>query len=114
MCFPETKLGIFPGAGGTVLLPRLVGPQIAKDLIFTARRFQGAEAYGLGLLCKLVSTPEQVVSESMDFAQNIATSAPLGVAGTSCSMLTCYRSEEGDGRFIRDGYQPSHGFIEAV
>lgn len=48
MCFPETSLGIFPGAAGTVNLPRIVGPAVAKDLIFTSRRFDGEEALRLG------------------------------------------------------------------
>ena len=40
----ETRLAIIPGAGGTQRLPRLVGPSIAKELMFTARTIDGAEA----------------------------------------------------------------------
>lgn len=46
ICLPETSLGIFPGAGGCVLLRNVVGPSVAKDLIYTARRIQGQEAKG--------------------------------------------------------------------
>ena len=35
----ETRLAIIPGAGGTQRLPRLVGPSIAKELMFTAKVF---------------------------------------------------------------------------
>jgi enoyl-CoA hydratase/carnithine racemase len=44
LCFPETSLGLFPGACGTVLASRVLGPTVAKELIYTARRFTGLEA----------------------------------------------------------------------
>ena len=40
----ETRLAIIPGAGGTQRLPRVVGPCLAKELIFTARVLNGEEA----------------------------------------------------------------------
>lgn len=40
----ETRLAIIPGAGGTQRLPRVVGPSVAKELIFTARVLNGKEA----------------------------------------------------------------------
>ena len=39
---PETTLGIFPGIGGTQLLPRILGAPLAKELIFTGRRMKAA------------------------------------------------------------------------
>ncbi len=46
----ETRLAIIPGAGGTQRLPRLVGPGKAKELIFTGRRVQAAEALDIGMV----------------------------------------------------------------
>ncbi|MFD0890148.1 enoyl-CoA hydratase/isomerase family protein, partial [Streptosporangium algeriense] len=46
----ETTLGSMPAGGGTQLLPRLVGIPRAKELIFTGRRFTGAEARQWGLV----------------------------------------------------------------
>ena len=43
---PETTLGIFPGIGGTQLLPRILGAPLAKELIFTGRRMKADEARG--------------------------------------------------------------------
>ncbi|XP_055353582.1 methylglutaconyl-CoA hydratase, mitochondrial-like [Paramacrobiotus metropolitanus] len=50
----ETKLGIIPGAGGTQLLTRLVGPSRAKDLIFTGQVLDGAQAHAQGIVNHLV------------------------------------------------------------
>lgn len=44
----ETKLAIMPGAGGTQLLPRIVGPAIAKELIFSAKILNASAAQKLG------------------------------------------------------------------
>src|SRR5262245_47253951 len=51
---PETTLGIFPGIGGTQLLPRLLGAPLAKELIFTGRRMKADEAKAAGLVNHLV------------------------------------------------------------
>ncbi len=52
--FPEILLGIFPGAGGTQRLPRLVGSARAKDLIWSGRQIRGEEALSLGLVDRVV------------------------------------------------------------
>ncbi len=55
---PETKLGIIPGAGGTQRMTRLVGVFKAKELIYSGRRVDGAEAERIGQLSRtsLVTT----------------------------------------------------------
>ena len=77
--FPETALGIIPGAGGTQRLPRLVGPTAAKELIFTGRRLDAAEALRIGLVSEVA--PEGRAGEAARaLAARIAASAPLAVA----------------------------------
>ena len=55
---PEILLGVIPGAGGTQRLARLIGPAKAKDLIFTGRFVDAAEALELGLVDVVVGADE--------------------------------------------------------
>jgi enoyl-CoA hydratase/carnithine racemase len=64
---PEILLGIIPGAGGTQRLPRLIGPARAKDLIYTGRFVDAAEALLIGLADKVVAD-DQVYETAMELA----------------------------------------------
>ena len=68
---PEITLGVFPGAGGTQRLPRLVGVAKAKELIFTGRPVTGEEAVRIGLATRAVPAAD-VFPEAMEFAQRLA------------------------------------------
>jgi enoyl-CoA hydratase len=63
--FPEIALGLFPGAGGSQRLPRLVGPHLAKRLMIEGERLDPRRAYQLGLVDLVVGAEEfdDVVSE---------------------------------------------------
>jgi 3-hydroxyacyl-CoA dehydrogenase/enoyl-CoA hydratase/3-hydroxybutyryl-CoA epimerase len=52
--FPETQLGLIPGAGGTQRLPRAVGLQAALDMILTAKNVRARKALSSGLIDELV------------------------------------------------------------
>jgi len=55
---PEVLLGVIPGAGGTQRLSRLVGPAKAKDMVFTGRFVDAAEALTMGLVDRVVPAAE--------------------------------------------------------
>ncbi len=57
---PETGLGITPGFGGTQRLARLVGPGMAKQLIYTAKNIKADEAYRIGLVNAVYPLEEAV------------------------------------------------------
>ena len=80
-----TRLGIHPGFGLSVTLPRLVGVQQAARLFYTGQRIGGEEALRIGLADQLVPQAE-VGTAAMRLAKEIATSAPLAVQGTRDSL----------------------------
>jgi enoyl-CoA hydratase/carnithine racemase len=68
---PEILLGLIPGAGGTQRLPRLIGPARAKDLVFTGRTVEAAEALAIGLVDDVVA-PDDVVATAQAWAARLA------------------------------------------
>jgi len=68
---PETKLGIFPGFGGSVRLPRVVGLQAGLDIILAGKSVDGRKAKKMGLVDECV--PQQMLEErAMAFAREVA------------------------------------------
>ena len=75
---PEVTLGIFPGIGGTQLLPRIIGGPLAKEMIFTGRRVAAAEAKAIGLVNHLVPAG-QARAKALEIAAAIAANGPVAV-----------------------------------
>lgn len=76
--FPEVGLGILPGLGGTQRLPRLIGPALAKELIFTGRRIGAEEAREIGLANCVVGRGE-ALNAARELAAEISANGPLAV-----------------------------------
>ena len=75
---PEVGLGITPGFGGTQRLARLVGPGMAKQMIYTARNIKADEAFRIGLV-NAVYPQSELLGEAKKLAETIARQAPIAV-----------------------------------
>jgi Enoyl-CoA hydratase/carnithine racemase len=74
----EVNIGILPAGGGTQRLPRIVGKQKAKELLFLGERISAAEAERLGLVNRVVPA-DRLMDEAKEMAKRIAEKAPLAV-----------------------------------
>jgi len=69
--FGEVTLGVLPGGGGTVRLPRLIGIARAKQMIMLGRDIDAETAVRYGMVMKAV-LPDQLMSQSMQLAERLA------------------------------------------
>lgn len=80
-----TKLALHPGMGATWTLPRLVGPALAAELLYTSRRFSGEEAARIGLANRALEG-EEVLKVAVEVAGEIAACGPLAVRGVKQAL----------------------------
>jgi enoyl-CoA hydratase/carnithine racemase len=90
------RLGLHPGMGISYVLPRVVGPSRAAELLFTGRLFEGEEAERIGYLSQALPADE-VLPRAMEMAATIAANAPIAVRMTK---RTFYQGLNWD---VRDG-----------
>jgi enoyl-CoA hydratase len=81
---PEVKLGLAPGYGGTVRLPRLVGKGCALELLLTGAMIDAQEAWRIGLVNRVVPA-ERLLAETDALLREILDQGPLAVR----SLLEC-------------------------
>src|SRR4029077_382313 len=89
---PEVQLGIVPDMGGTQRLPRTIGIGMAKELIYSARRFDAAEALRIGFVNHVYPAGE-IPARADELAAEIAANGPLAVQAAKRSI---------DGTFWRE------------
>jgi enoyl-CoA hydratase len=75
---PEVKLGIIPGYGGTLRLPRIVGKGRALELMLTAQFIKADEAYRIGLANRVVPQAE-LMDTARKTMQTILANGPVAV-----------------------------------
>ncbi len=75
---PEVKLGLTPGYGGTVRLPRLVGRGRALELLLTGEMIDAQEAWRIGLVNRVVAAPD-LLAEAARLLRTILAQGPIAV-----------------------------------
>lgn len=82
---PFVQLGMHAGMAGTYLLPNVVGPAIARDLLLTGRIVDADEALRLGLVSRVVE-PDGFLQEVLEIAAGIARTAPIASRLTTLAL----------------------------
>jgi enoyl-CoA hydratase/carnithine racemase len=73
----ETNLGIMPGYGGSLRLPRIVGKSKALEMMWFGKQCEAEEALAIGLVDRI--SEGNVVDDALEFANKIATRPPLSI-----------------------------------
>lgn len=89
---PEVGLGIIPGYGGGIRLPRVIHPAKAKEMIYTARHIGAQEAYEAGLVLKVVD-PDVLLAEALELAKAIRKNSPHAIG---CAKLCACKTADVD------------------
>jgi enoyl-CoA hydratase/carnithine racemase len=76
--FPEVRHGLMPGLGGTQTLPRLIGPQAAKHMIWSGRIVGAKEAHELGI-AGFTTKEGKALAKARTMAAEYAENGPLGI-----------------------------------
>jgi enoyl-CoA hydratase/carnithine racemase len=104
----EVSLGIIPGGGGTQNLPRLIGRNKAKELIFTARRIDARKALELGLVNQVVPRAALLLTAN-ELAREILKNSPYAVRQAKWAI------DQGVDLPLDDGLQREHeAYMRAI
>src|SRR5947199_3395652 len=98
---PEALWGGFPGAGGPVRLPGIVGRARALEIICTGRELDAAEMQRLGLVLS-VHPADRLLTEARALAARIGASGPLATRGAKRIVNTRLSSGFGEARSLSD------------
>jgi enoyl-CoA hydratase/carnithine racemase len=104
----EVSLGIIPGGGGTQNLPRMIGRNRAKELIYTARRIPASEAHRFGLVNHVVPRVE-LLDKATALAQEIMKNSPFSVRQVKWAI------DHGADQEFDDGLEREHeAYMRAI
>jgi len=92
---PEVKLGLLPGYGGTVRLPRIVGKGRALELLLTGAIVDATEALRIGLVSRVVPA-DRLLAEAETLARSIMEQGPLAVRSVLEAVDAGYEMSQQD------------------
>ncbi|XP_017100793.2 delta(3,5)-Delta(2,4)-dienoyl-CoA isomerase, mitochondrial [Drosophila bipectinata] len=115
----EVEIGMAADVGTLQRLPKAVGSQsLARELCFTGRRFEAAEAHSSGLVSRVFPDKESLLSGALALAENIASKSPIAVQTTKQSMTYSLEHTNQQGldhiRLINKLNLQSEDFAQAV
>ncbi len=84
-CMSFSKIGLVPDNASLFTLPRIVGLQRAKEIMFSARELDAAEAKALGIATEVVDEGT-ALQRALAVAQGIATASPAAIAMTKAAL----------------------------
>jgi enoyl-CoA hydratase len=93
---PEVSLGIPPGWGGSQRLPRLIGPGLAAEMIYTGRQVHAEEAYRIGLV-NAVHPLDQLMPAAQEMAARIARNSPAAVRASKTLIGFVFSGDQAAG-----------------
>jgi len=93
---PEVSLGIPPGWGGTQRLPRLIGPGLAAEMIYTGRHVHAEEALRIGLV-NAVHPLDQLMVSAREMAAHIVRNSPAAVRAAKSLMALAFTGDPAAG-----------------
>ena len=101
LAFPEVKLGLLPGAGGTQRLPRAVGLEAATNMIVSGNTVPAAQFAGSALFDRLIEG--DLLAGALAFAQEVAARRPLPLLRNGAVR---YRQADAFLQFCRNSVRP--------
>ena len=87
-CIKEVDVGLAADVGALQRLPKIVGNDSkVRELAYTARVFEAAEALAIGLVGDVHETQEGMMAAALEMAELIASKSPLAVSGTKRNLI---------------------------
>ncbi|EDW66038.1 uncharacterized protein [Drosophila virilis] len=115
----EVDIGMAADVGSLQRLPKAIGSQsLARELCYTGRRFEAAEAERSGLVSRVFPDKDSLVVGALALAEDIASKSPIAVQTTKESMVYSLEHTNQEGldhiRIINKLYLQSEDFAQAV